>query len=318
MDISPNILVTNYCNQNCSFCFANELMTKDMVKEMNIIDYKKLLDYLKKNGSKKVYLMGGEPTLHSNFKDLIDISVKEGFGVELFTNANFSEETEKYLFKNCNNISMFHVNIGAPSYLTEVKNKKINDFIKKVSERSVVSLETTIGSLDKTKYLEIFKKAEDILEFSSVRIGVDGGLINRGGFSIKKNLKIGKIIMSAVDFLLAHKVRSIWISEVNACMFSERQLKVIETTKEVTLNGFGCLSKRAGVDIKTDLRVIRCFGLDCLEGYKLDDSLKKIKTKLDKDMIENNKLNLPNECWDCKYRGIIEGKCPGPCLIGRQ
>ncbi len=80
--INPNILITNYCNQSCSFCFANKLMTKDSAKEMSLKNYISLLEYLKRSKINKVYLMGGEPTLHSNFKELFNVTIKKGFGVE--------------------------------------------------------------------------------------------------------------------------------------------------------------------------------------------------------------------------------------------
>jgi len=94
--INPNILITNYCNQGCSFCFANELMTKGRVKEMSLKNYIKLLGYLGKNKIKRVYLMGGEPTLHSNFKELFKATIEKGFELEIFTNAIFNTDIENF------------------------------------------------------------------------------------------------------------------------------------------------------------------------------------------------------------------------------
>jgi len=316
--VNANILITNHCNQNCSFCFANELMTKGKVREMSLTDYVTLLDYLEKNGQKRVYLMGGEPTLHTNFIDIVETSFKRGFEVELFTNANLTKDIEEYLLESSAKISMIHINIGAPAYREGKVDSQINNFVKKIHKKTIVSLETTIWSLKRSNFMLLFEKANEILPFCSVRIGVDGGLISRGGFSLNKNRKIGEIIDSTIEGLVKSKVRGVWLSEVNACMFTEDQSRRFKDYEIVTLNGYGCLSKRAGVDIKTDLGVIRCFGFDSLNGCKLDRDLIKIKWGLDKSMEEETRSLLPVECSICKFYGYKEGQCPGPCLIGRR
>jgi len=323
--INPNILITNYCNQSCSFCFANKLMTKDSAKEMSLKNYISLLEYLKRSKINKVYLMGGEPTLHSNFKELFNVTIKKGFGVEIFTNARFTKEVEKFLLKNCQDISMIHINVGTPAYRIASTAKQINNFIRKASDKTVISLETTVASMNQAVFLSIFSRAKEVLPFCSVRIGVDGALVSSKGFSLDRNKRIGKIVMKAIDLLINREVKGLWLSEMNACMFDENQINFITDSENITLSGYGCLSKRAGIDIKTDLKVIRCFGLNPLDGYSLVDkrhkfnkNLTRIKKKLDHQMEQKTKKTLPIECLTCKYYGFGEGQCPGPCLVGRQ
>jgi sulfatase maturation enzyme AslB (radical SAM superfamily) len=55
----PNIIINNYCNQSCSYCFANENMkNKNLQKDMNILTYLKILKFLKINGEKEVRILG--------------------------------------------------------------------------------------------------------------------------------------------------------------------------------------------------------------------------------------------------------------------
>ncbi len=316
--LNPNVLITNYCNQNCSFCFANELMTKGKTKEISIKNYIRLLDCFDKNGIKNICLMGGEPTLHSEFKKIIEISIKRGFRIELFTNANLSDDIENYLIENSRRISTIHINIGAPAYVADGY-KKINNFIDKVDKKTLISLETTIASMDEKEYLQIFRRAKTVLGRSYIRIAVDGGLIINGGFSVRKNLEIGKLIIKTIDLLKKGGARGVWLCEVNACMFTDNQRKIIGDNKFVKLSGYGCLSKRAGVDIKTDLRIIRCFRQDCLKGITFNKGidLEKIKKDLDEEMIKISKKLLPDECCLCKFYGYEKDMCPGPCLIER-
>lgn len=317
--VVPNILITNYCNQDCSFCFASGLMKKGGVKEMSLEKYEEILDSLRKNGVNRVFLMGGEPTLHTKFKKIIKLAEEKGFEIELFTNGQFSDETRAFLLKMVKNIKMYHINIASPAYRIKKKRDKINRFIVEVSKFSNVALETTIGSLDKNVFLEIFEKAKTVLDKSYIRIGVDGALVNRGAFSLVKNLKIGRIIVGAIKYLFNNKVKGVWLSEINPCMFSDNEIKKMLGDSRINWKGWGCFSKNGGVDIKTDLKVIRCFGQDCFEGTLFDGkkSLEKIKKNLDSDMVKKSKVSLPKECRLCKYYGYKNGQCPGPCLINR-
>jgi sulfatase maturation enzyme AslB (radical SAM superfamily) len=54
----PNIIINNYCNQKCSYCFANENMkNKKLQKDMNILTYIKILKFLKTNQETEVRLL---------------------------------------------------------------------------------------------------------------------------------------------------------------------------------------------------------------------------------------------------------------------
>lgn len=68
--LPPNILITNFCNQNCPFCFTRAEMSNKLIrKEMSLENFKKTLLKIKKNPEIQVVkLLGGEPTLHSRFK----------------------------------------------------------------------------------------------------------------------------------------------------------------------------------------------------------------------------------------------------------
>lgn len=317
--VGSNILITNYCNQNCSFCFASELMQKGKTKEISLNKYKKLLDYLEIDGSKKVSLMGGEPTLHTNFKQIIKLTIDRGFEIDLFTNGQFSENISDFLKGMKRKIRMYHINIASPAYKIKKTHDEINRFIEDVSEFSLVALETTIGTLNRETMFDVFNLAKPVLDKSYIRIGVDGNLVTSGGFSLNKNREIGSIILDLTKYLFDNEIKGLWLAEINPCMFKESDIQKLENNPKINWKGYGCFSKNGGVDIKTDLKVIRCFGQDCLEGKTINknDTLKKIKKNLDKEMIIKSESSLPIECSLCKYHGYKKGNCPGSCLIGR-
>ena len=85
----PNILLTNYCNRNCPYCFAKERVYLDTHTprwEMPEEDFRVILTYLKP-GLDPVSLLGGEPTLHSRFHEIVALALQTGHFVKIFTNG---------------------------------------------------------------------------------------------------------------------------------------------------------------------------------------------------------------------------------------
>jgi molybdenum cofactor biosynthesis enzyme MoaA len=72
----PNIIINNYCNQKCEYCFAENNMSISTKKEMSIITFIKVLKYLKFNEEKEVRILGGEPLLAKNIRKFILLSTK--------------------------------------------------------------------------------------------------------------------------------------------------------------------------------------------------------------------------------------------------
>ena len=91
MQIYPlSIVITNFCNQNCSFCFARNEMAEALKKEMSLDQFKLVLDKSQKAKIHVIYLLGGEPTLHSKFPQLLDIASKKILFIKIFTNGIFT------------------------------------------------------------------------------------------------------------------------------------------------------------------------------------------------------------------------------------
>ena len=78
------VLLTEQCNANCPNCFNKNIRSG---MHMELEAYRRLVDYLAKNGISFVKIMGGEPTVHPNFEEAIGISQEKFKGVLLFTNA---------------------------------------------------------------------------------------------------------------------------------------------------------------------------------------------------------------------------------------
>jgi len=119
---------------------------KIIKKEMSLEDFKTTLLKMKKNPKIKVIkLLGGEPTLHSKFKEIIKLSLKEFKHIELFTNGFFSKKIHLLIKKNLFQIKCIF-NISTPGFQNNEKLRNIIvNRIKEFGAVNKVTLSITIN-----------------------------------------------------------------------------------------------------------------------------------------------------------------------------
>ena len=72
------IEITSKCNWNCSFCYNTWKNDQYKVKDLDINVIKNILRECKNNNCMIVRYSGGEPTLHNNFREIIEFGNKLG------------------------------------------------------------------------------------------------------------------------------------------------------------------------------------------------------------------------------------------------
>ena len=87
-----NILLTNICNRSCPYCFAKGklISEKPLLRSyIQLKDLKIIINFLKKSKQNTAGILGGEPTLHPEFKKIITILIKAGFYLKIcFSKCN--------------------------------------------------------------------------------------------------------------------------------------------------------------------------------------------------------------------------------------
>ena len=94
-----NLMINNYCNLKCSYCFAQEEMNSHKAINITMENFCIYLDWLKEQDYKQVRLIGGEPTLHPNLEGLIDKVLEYGCfdDIMIFSNFTFKPEVAHML-----------------------------------------------------------------------------------------------------------------------------------------------------------------------------------------------------------------------------
>ena len=151
------IEITNNCNLNCDFCIGNERRKKFISKD----EFNVLLDKLEGYTKYLYFHVMGEPLLHPNINELIDMA-KDRYFINITTNG--------YLIKRIeDNKNIRQVNISLHSYDTKY-NKSIEDYLsdvfsasdKLVSNGSYIKYRLWVGNENRDVIIKTLEDKYDV------------------------------------------------------------------------------------------------------------------------------------------------------------
>ena len=89
----PNVLLTQKCVRSCPYCFARKHMTDSSPDD--VISWEDLIylaDFLQLSGERRFSMLGGEPSIHPDFNNMILYLIERGFNVMVFTSGIMSDK----------------------------------------------------------------------------------------------------------------------------------------------------------------------------------------------------------------------------------
>lgn len=138
-----NILLNNYCNLNCDYCFANKVR-EEHKQNMKLEDFKWLLDFLARSRDGNVRLIGGEPTLHPQFKEFaIEAAMSGAKHIHIFSNGIFSPQIGYFLMCLSSRVGVSTLlNFNHPDIIGPEKTQLIHAHLHEFKSSNV---EVTLG-----------------------------------------------------------------------------------------------------------------------------------------------------------------------------
>lgn len=121
--------ITNNCNLNCDFCIKNQRKNKFMSKS----EFEVILDKLKKHTNYLYFHVLGEPLLHPNICEFIDVASKN-YKVNITTNGYLIDR-----IKNCKNIYILNISLHSFNERYKIELSKYLDNIFSVVDNFLVN-----------------------------------------------------------------------------------------------------------------------------------------------------------------------------------
>lgn len=311
-----NLIITDVCNRNCPYCFAQFKLKKGAKtvspahkeRYISLENYRIYLDFLEKSNDVKLKLLGGEPTLHPRFRQMVDTGLERGFEITIFTNGLWNDEVSEYFAKGIHNNVNFVFNINEPTLQSDKENAQQAESLK------------IAGNHAKCGY-NIYRKDFDLLFLA--------GLIEK--YSLKKTIRLGLACpiantpnayipdedLKAAGTRLTEQLRRLETRDILGtfdcgfplCMFSEAELGSIALTS----NGFTSICSPI-IDVGADLTAWPCFPLSGMLNVKLtdyDDKNQLVEFYKEK-LLPFRQFGSREGCLGCKYMERMQ--CAGGCL----
>lgn len=317
-----NIMITKRCNLRCPYCFAEEFVGKSS-DDITIENFKAALDFALTNPDEEIGLIGGEPTVHSNFKEILETIICDDRITicTLFTNGILVDKFVKQLSHPKFKIL---INCNPPTDMGEKAFQKMKENIDLLANEYYMQDKITLGiNMYKVdfEYDYIFELLE-MCNFKYLRTSVS--IPNSKEITKMTSLEYFKV-MKPVVLEFYHELLSRGIvpfydcNAIPRCIFTPLELKVLEQMVEATgLEDNNLLSDVTAcspvIDILTDLHIIRCFAL----------SEYKAKTTDFNDIFEARSyfsncfdslafhVYADENCNDCFYKKTM--KCSAGCF----
>ena len=319
-------MVTEICNLSCPYCFANEFVNK-RVNEISIGNFQKALNFVtsSKSFNGLLGIIGGEPTLHSKFSELLTIvdrtnQIKE---VVIFTNGIKIDET---INQTSGQKFSFLINLNSPeiignkvySWIT----KNIDDLVTKYDKKNSITLGLNLYNVnsDYSFFIDLLQK----YKIRHARLSITAPNSNGGKDSFERLTVFKNQLYQLYVDLRYRGVNVIFdCNKVPACLWTEEEImkiSLIQANNENQRLGFNLNSNKCNpvIDILPDLTAVRCFGLSQYTKVKIEDfaSLDHLygyyQTYFDERLV---KVPTIDECANCEM--FNDSSCYGGCLANK-
>ena len=308
-----NVLLTTACNLSCAYCFARERMLGKPRQCMDVADVGKVVVFLKQSGYPVFRMMGGEPTLHPKFQDIVQLVLQEGMRIDLLSNATWSSACNDLFTRVSPNKLVFLLNIDHPDNYPPGLWSRIERNLAAVCGDKRVTLSFNI--FEKQPRFEYVLDLASRFNIQSIRLSFSLPVFGARNqyLEIQDYTEMAPFVIDFVRRAEASRIPVQLDNVVPLCVFSHEQMG------ELVLKGVLELSRnvrcRPVIDIGPDLTVWCCFCLSQLFHRSLNEFKDLTEVEVYYEKILNayqGRIFAMDACYDCQYR--LRWGCQGGCL----
>lgn len=305
-----NIAILNYCNLQCPYCFANRFITEEEKQLITMEQFENILNFLSRSRTGRIALIGGEPTIHPNFSNILERAIT--FAAErktscvVFSNGiNLGEYARLFLKSNC------LMNVNHPDILGESKWNDLIHSLKRLKACGAIKNITFGINLypDMIDYDYIFNLAKEYGK-DRIRCSYVAPTCEYSNVDKKQYYTNAKELF--IPFVKKAKSLGIRINldcnKIPLCYFTSEEFAEFCETVE----GWNSFCNPV-VDISPDMKGTACFGaynlVDLTQFNNLEEAERYL---LLKEMYPRALNNGSGGCCDCdKFKNL---SCQGGCL----
>jgi len=297
-------MFTRKCNLDCSYCFARQKMHfADMPEELSKGNLRTFINFLKRSDERTINIIGGEPTLHSRFTELMDYIFGSGLEAVLFTNGIIPQDKLKYLVSLPPENYKILINANDPKTLSASHRRVLERTLEAFAGQSNVSLGTNIFSEEQD--LSYIIRYAHKYSYPIIRWSIANPTYGSGEHNYKA--KYRRLVRVAVKFLERANRSGICTHAddvaIVPCLISPKDFTRLHLLDDANRNlAWSCVSPP--IDVDTSLRIMRCFAMPYygeiyLVAFESVEEVNNYFMYLDNQLYDHH---LFSECKSCLYK----------------
>ena len=318
-----NIMLTYRCNLRCPYCFANEFVNHSKY-DITLENFKAALDFIKTSDEGHVGLIGGEPTIHEHFREILQILADDDAihsvtiytnGIQMDTCLDFMENTKFHMLVNCNSPE----DIGEQQFRKLQENLDRLFQIEGVWKRANLGINLYKDELNYTYIIDLLKHCR--LHRVRMSVTVPNLEEEKKADSLEYLASRKAYILRFIqDCEQADAAPYFDCNVIPKCLWTEEEREIIGGViskfhlKRTNLLGDHSFC-RPVIDILPDLTAVRCFGTSDftkapIKDFRcLDDLRNYYVNMIDSRVTGCMKADI---CRDCYERKVL--LCTAGCL----
>lgn len=286
-----DISITNYCENNCDFCYRKSNVNG---KHMSLENYKNIIKQASDLGVMQVALGGGNPNQHPDFIEILKITRELGIIPSYTTNGiGLTEEVLKASKEFCGAVAVSLYEPYTESY--EAIMKLINNKIK-------TNIHFILSSKTIDNAIKLLNKIPKEIEGINAIIFLNYKPQNE---SDRDNLKNTKKI-SEFFHIINHKILPFKVG-FDSCSISF----LVKEVNDLNIESVDfCEAGRFSAFISEEMKMYPCsFMINKIKGEDLHiKDIENVWTNGEDFKLIREKINN-NNCGKCKYFDICHGGC---------
>lgn len=305
-----NLVVSSVCNQQCPYCFAKDYFQTTQAGEnshfISMDAFETHLDFLERSGINEIRLIGGEPTLHPQFPELIRRARARSKRILVFTNGLLPARVVDCLSALSPEECTILVNTNTSGKTGNAQLRA--DAIRTLGPRVLLGFNIHEVGFDLNPIFDLILKNNCR---KAIRLGLaQPTLAGRTKFlNVKQYKSVGHRIAEFAEQAAQEGIALEFDCGFVHCMFSEEELQTLHQTGADI--GWRC---NPILDVDMDGTVFHCFPLASRVFAPLtnETNATELRAQLAKQIEPFRAAGIYKDCSSCASKQ--SGECTGGCM----
>jgi hypothetical protein len=305
-----NLAISAVCNQRCPYCFTLDHLDgrRSSRDFLDPGDLDQRLSFLARSGINEVRLLGGEPTLHPRFAELMERARQAMPRVVVFSNGLMPEQALAYLASLPADRCTVLINVNQPGAADDASHARRRAVIRRLGERALLGFNIYRADFQLDFLLPIIEESGCR---PALRLGLAQPCLSGHNRYVHPNQYVS--IGRKIGLFARRAARAGVTLEFDCgfvrCMFSDEDMADLHAAGSDL--GWRC---NPILDVDIEGRVIHCYPLSELGSLALTPEVDApaLRHAFEARTRPYRRAGVFQECSGCPFKA--GGECPGGCL----